>query len=208
MKSFAEIFRSRCVFDDKGRHCGGTDRQSNHNYGDAYEKIFHDRDAIQLLLEIGIADGSGLLAWRDAFPNAHIVGMDIQPCACERGPRLEFHVGDQKNKHDCLAAANGRLFDAIIEDAYHSIENTLLTLFWLWPSVRPGGLYIVEEWNNIGADRDRVLELFPNATIVDTDGPFGGIEPLVVFKKKSVDEQPVRSVQDAFKVAKKVGAIR
>jgi hypothetical protein len=190
MKTMREIFLSHCCLDSTGRHVGGTDKASNHAYGPAYDAIFPDRTKIKTLLEVGITDGSSMLAWRDAFESALIVGMDVVPCSCERGPRLEFHVGDQRNKADCVNAATddgrepGRLFDAIIEDAYHSLDNTLLTLFWLWPFVRPGGVYVVEEWYNIGADRENILALFPDAEIIDTPGPFGGIEPLVVFRKK------------------------
>lgn len=180
MKSAAEIFRSHCIFDAAGRHCNGTDKQSNHAYGDAYDAIFPDRSAVNLLLEVGVADGSSLLAWQEIFPHAKIVGMDIHVASKWHG---EFHMGDQRSKEDCERAAAGRQFDAIIEDAVHSLDNTLLTLFYLWPFVKPGGLYIVEEWNNIGACRGNIAALFPMAEVVDTVGPFGGIEPLVVLRK-------------------------
>lgn len=176
--SIAKILRSYAVFDEQGRHVNGTDKQSNHNYGDAYEKLFVNMD-IKLFMEVGITDGSCLLAWREIFPNAKIVGLDIHPCA---NVSFETHVGDQRSKADCERAAAGRLFDVILEDAYHSTENTLLTLFWLWPFVKQGGLYIVEEWEDIGSDADRIRELF-GAEIIPTAGPFGGNEPLVVLRK-------------------------
>ena len=183
MKSFKEIFLSYAKLDANGKHCGGTDKATNHNYGEAYDIIFPDRSKVKLLLEVGITDGSSMLAFREAFETALIVGMDVVPCSCERGPRLEFHIGDQRSKSDCNAAASGRQFDAIIEDAFHSLDNTLMTLFWLWPFVKHGGVYIVEEWYNIGSDLHNVMALFPNAMIVDTDGPFGGVESLVVLQK-------------------------
>ncbi len=188
MKSMTEIFRSYCQFDANGRHIGGTDKASNHNYGDAYDRLFPDRSSVKLLLEIGITDGSSMLAWREAFQSAHIVGMDIEHCACEPGPRLEFHIGNQCNKAECERAAAGRLFDVIVEDAFHSTENTLQTLFYLWPFVRPGGMYIVEEWANVGGDRSNILALWPFAEVVETIGPSGGVEPLVVFRKPFITE--------------------
>jgi len=141
-------------------------------------------------MEVGTADGASLKAWRDCFPNAHVVGMDIHPCDAtvgQRQERMETHVGDQRVKADCIRAAGGRMFDVIVEDAYHSTENTLLTLFWLWPFVKPGGLYVVEEWANVHRDRYNMVELFPEAHIIDTQGPFGGVEPLVVFRKKTYE---------------------
>ena len=182
----AQIFESHCVRGADGKHSGGTDKQSNHRYGDAYDALFPDRDAIKLMLEVGIADGACLLAWRDIFPNAHIVGMDIHPCDATTGKRperLETHRGNQCSKEDCERAAAGRQFDFIVEDAYHSVENTLLTLLWLWPFVKPGGLYVVEEWANIGGCMLNIKALWPDAQIISTPGPFGGDEPLVAFRK-------------------------
>lgn len=181
MKSIAEIFRSQAVFDQDGRHTNGTDKESNHRYGAAYESLFPNRLAIKLMMEVGVADGSCLRAWQAVFPNAICVGMDIHPSDRAHGERIEFHLGDQRIKEDCERAAAGRQFDLIIEDATHHLANTLLTLYWLWPFVKPGGLYIVEEWD--GVDRYHICSLWPNAEILDTTGPFGGIEPLVIFRK-------------------------
>lgn len=141
------------------------------------------RNSVELVMEVGVADGSCLCAWRDIFPNAHIVGMDIHHSDRAHGERIEFHLGDQRRKEDCERAAGGRLFDFIVEDATHKLENSLLTLLWLWPFVRPGGLYVVEEWEGITGTRDNVRALFPFAEIVGTCGPHIQDEPLVVLRK-------------------------
>lgn len=180
MRTIKDIFRSHAVFDQQGRHVNGTDKQSNHNYGDAYECLF-DRVRVELVMEVGVADGACLRAWSEVFPNATIVGMDIHHSAQAHGDRIEFHIGDQRSKEDCERVARGRQFDLIIEDAVHKLDNTLLTLYWLWPHVKPGGLYVVEEWD--GVDRNRITSLWPSAQIINTAGPFGGIESLVVFRK-------------------------
>lgn len=188
MKPLRDIFRSYAVFDADGRHTNGTDKESCHHYGDAYDALL-DRDEIKLMMEVGVADGSSLLAWREAFPNARVVGMDIHPAAKWDG---EFHLGDQRVKADCERAAAGRQFDLIVEDATHELENTLLTLFWLWPFVAPGGLYIVEEWEGAAGDRDRIRALWQDTggcgecvsvEIVGTCGPHVQDEPLIVFRK-------------------------
>lgn len=178
MRPLREIFRSYAVL-ESGVHVNGCDKESNHSYGDAYDSLL-DRSAVRLMLEVGVADGSSLLAWQEAFPNAVVVGMDIHPAQRWSG---EFHLGDQRSKEDCERAIAGRQFDLIVEDATHGLQNTLLTLLYLWPFVTPGGLYIVEEFANIGALRDNIQALWPDAKIVDTIGPFGGVEPLVVFRR-------------------------
>lgn len=194
MKPIRDIFRSYAVLDEQGRHVNGSDKQSNHNYGDAYESLFyysdtHDsvsRNKVKLVMEVGVADGSCLLAWREIFPNAHIVGMDIHLAhriVDHPVDRIEFQLGDQRLKNDCERVAAGRLFDMIIEDATHQMGNTLLTLYWLWPFVRPGGIYVVEEWQGASGDRDRIKALFPSVEIIGTCGPYIQDEPLVIFRK-------------------------
>ncbi len=186
VRSMKEIFRSYAEIID-GRHTNGTDKESNHHYGDAYESLFSlpavTRSTVKMVMEVGVADGSSLLAWRDIFPDALIVGMDIHHSDRAHGDRIEFHLGDQRSREDCERVAAGRQFDLIVEDATHHLPDTLLTLFWLWSYVRPGGLYVVEEWEGVGGDRDRIQSLWPNAEIVGTCGPHIRDEPLVVFRK-------------------------
>lgn len=209
MRTVAEIFRSHAVLDERGRHVNGSDKQSNHNYGDAYELLFFKekivevqitetrrealperysvRDQVKLVMEVGVADGSCLLAWREIFPNATVVGMDVERSSGARvtplPSRVEFWQGDMRVHADCLRAAGGRQFDLIVEDATHRLEDTLRCLLYLWPHVRPGGIYVVEEFDNVGGLRDNIRAMWPHAEIVDTQGPFGGVEPLVVFRK-------------------------
>ena len=183
MRSIKEIMRAYAEFNADGVHIGGSDRESNHSYGDAYESLFPDRASIKLMMEIGVADGSSLLAWREIFPNATIVGMDIHPSDRAHGERIEFHLGDMGVLRNCRAVASGRQFDIIVEDATHQLVDTLRTLLYLWPFVKKGGLYVVEEFANVGELWPNIRELWPYAKIVNTNGPFGGAEPLIVLRK-------------------------
>lgn len=202
MRSIKEIFRSYAVLNSEGKHVNGTDKQSNHNYGDAYEDILFNpkeegiwlpnsrptRDSTKLMMEVGIADGSSLLAWREVFPNAICVGMDIHHSDKAHGERIEFYKGDQRSYQDCMKAVAGRQFDFICEDATHLLEDTIRTLLFLWPHVRQGGIYVIEEFPSLGypsleAMKKGIKSLLPFAEVVETQGPFGGIEPLVVLRR-------------------------
>ena len=188
MRPIRNIFRAYGVLDSEGRHVNGTDKETNHHYGDAYESLFNGmvgREEVKLMMEVGIADGSSLLAWSEVFPNATCVGMDIHHADKAHGERIEFHYGDQRSKEHCERAAAGRQFDFIVEDATHSLANTLLTMYWLWPFVKPGGIYVVEEWEGASGDRERIKALWPGVEIVGTCGPHIQDEPLVVFRKLS-----------------------
>lgn len=195
MRSVAEIFSSHEELGSEGRHINGTDKHGpNHQYGDVYEEILcmgepfilgtrSLRQTATLMMEVGVADGSSLLAWREIFPNALCVGFDIHHSDKAHGERIEFHKGDATRKEDCDRAAGGRQFDFICEDATHKLEDTLLTLLYLWKYVKPGGLYVIEEFANIGGLRDNINALWPFADIIDTIGPRGGVEPLVILRK-------------------------
>lgn len=191
MKTVADIFRSYGVLDANGRHVNGTDKETNHRYGDAYERIIGiKRVSAKLVMEVGIAGGASLLGWGDVFPYAHCVGLDIMPDAESmlRGyERMEFHVGDASKRENCERAAAGRQFDFICEDASHRAGDSLLTLLYLWKYIAPGGLYVIEEFYEVGALYNNIKQLWPFAEIVETQGPFGGIEPLVVLKKQLWD---------------------
>lgn len=193
MKSIAEIFRSYAILNERGVHVNGTDKESNHRYGQAYEELFRrytaedkyvsTRENITLMMEIGVADGSSLRAWRDIFPNATCVGMDIHHSDGAHGDRIEFHIGDATSQADCERVANGRLFDLIVDDATHHQKDLLRTLLYLWPFVKKGGMYVIEEFEHVTSLKRNIIELFPFAQIIGTCGPHCEDEPLVVLRK-------------------------
>ena len=61
---------------------------------------------------------------------------------------ITLHVGDQSSAADLervYAEAGGAPFDLIIDDGSHRFLDQQATLHVLWPRVRPGGFYIVED---------------------------------------------------------------
>ena len=205
-----DIFRAFAVFNELGHHVYGTDRESNHAYGDAYEAIidrtfgsgivtvpmgYGDRTClgadpdqrcgrarVKLMMEVGVADGNSLLAWRQVFPNAVIVGLDHNATAFGATviDRVEFHLGDCRVQRHCEMAAYGRDFDLIVDDASHQIGDIFMALLWLWPFVRPGGLYVIEDLPSQLCHR---FASMVGGEVIDTTGPFGGNEPLIVLRK-------------------------
>ena len=134
----------------------GTDKASyHHDYLSFYERFFAARrgDAIKLL-EIGVFNGASLAVWEEYFPNAQIVGADINPLTRRfQRPRVAVEIIDQSNLDDLayLAAKHGP-FDIVIEDGSHLWGHQIASLRALFPFVRPGGLYVVEDLQtNYGA---------------------------------------------------------
>jgi len=85
--------------------------------------------------------------WRDYFPRGRIFGVDISPEATQQtGERIQIFTGSQADS-DVLArviAASGPL-DLVVDDGSHRVEDQLPSLTYLWPHVKPGGFYIVED---------------------------------------------------------------
>lgn len=175
----------------------GSDKDTNHSYGEVYERLFADRDSPCYVMEIGIAHGGGILAWRDWFRKAVIVGFDKEPChgpligstdrrvypLTPRPSRLEIHQGDMRDRDALIRAIADRRFDVIVEDATHELDDNLRTLFWLWPCVAPGGVYVVEEFANVHAYVDN-LKVFAGVELHRTSAPIPN-ELIVAVRKSS-----------------------
>lgn len=127
----------------------GTDKSSlHHGYLDFYEPFFAPIRSRQLrILEIGVFQGASLRLWEDFFPEAEIVGADINPIARQhQGGRITIEVLDQSNVEELVAAAvKHGPFDIVIDDGSHLWEHQLTSLRTLFPFVRPGGFYVVED---------------------------------------------------------------
>ena len=88
--------------------------------------------------------------WRDTFPRATVLGVDLKPPEADLGGRVHIVQGDQSD-----AALMRKLretyapvgFDVIIDDASHLGVTTAQSLQALYcEHLRPGGLYCIEDW--------------------------------------------------------------
>lgn len=126
----------------------GTEYGSKHGFTLIYEKYFNKlkNDYINIL-EIGINDGSSLKMWYEYFINAKILGLDINNKSSFNNERIKCNVLDQSKKEQLYQFANKNkiLFDIIIDDGSHHISDQQLTLGFLFPMLKPGGIYIVED---------------------------------------------------------------
>jgi len=118
------------------------------NYLHVYEQHFERiRERVNRILEIGIGDGNSLRLWRSYFPNAQVWGLDINPAlAIQVEDRIRVVIGNQSDPQ-CLAslAEQAGGFDLIIDDGSHIVASTLDSFKVLWPAVRSGGTYAIED---------------------------------------------------------------
>ncbi|MHB8235060.1 MAG: class I SAM-dependent methyltransferase [Solirubrobacteraceae bacterium] len=102
------------------------------------------------LLELGVWGGHSLEMWRDAFPRATVVGVDLQPPEVDLGPRVHILAGDQSDPALMQRARDAHApegFQVIIDDASHLGITSARSLQALYREhLRPGGLYCIEDW--------------------------------------------------------------
>ncbi len=132
-----------------------TDKSSvGHDYCKIYEKYFEPvRNANIKLLEAGIGGyehvdqgGGDLQGFAEYFSQGEIYGFDLHPKKLKHHPRVHLF---QVSQHDKEALVNtfGNIapFDVIIDDASHIAPLTIATFEILFPMLKTGGLYIIED---------------------------------------------------------------
>lgn len=120
----------------------GTDKSEN-GYMVIYQLYFYKiRQTCKRILEIGIQNGYSLKVWEEYFPNAKIVGIDIDDKKQFDTKRTRTIKGNQSDRNflDTLP-----MFDIIIDDGGHTMEQQQISLGCLFKKVNKGGLYIVED---------------------------------------------------------------
>ncbi len=105
------------------------------------------------VLEIGIGGyrdpdvgGGSLRMWRDYFPRGHVFGVDYFAKNGLDEERITTIQGSQDDRDflRALAVEHGP-FDIVIDDGSHINEHVLTSFRELFPYVRNGGVYVVED---------------------------------------------------------------
>lgn len=126
----------------------GTDKSSlSHNYAKWYSYYFDEiRHEKLKILEIGIDKGFSLKSWKEYFENSEIVGIDIVDLRHFEEKRVHVVTGDQKDA-EFLKTVNNTYgpFDIIIDDGSHHNDDMLASFECLFPLLKEGGFYIVED---------------------------------------------------------------
>lgn len=119
------------------------------HYLELYEKHFADLRGRDLnFLEIGVFKGGSLEMWRNYFgPAASICGIDIDPdCAGYETTGTKVRIGSQadpvflRRVIDEIGAP-----DVILDDGSHVAEHQKVSFETLFPLLKEGGLYVIED---------------------------------------------------------------
>ena len=118
------------------------------HYFPVYEKHFGlIRNKPIKILEIGVLNGGSLEMWRYYFPEATIVGIDIDPnCKQHEQEGINIRVGDQTDEKflQSLIDEFGD-FDLIIDDGSHHVNHVNKTFQFLFSKLANDGIYFIED---------------------------------------------------------------
>lgn len=146
----------------------GTDKWGAHWYARHYDRYFAPlRDQRVRILELGVGGydsptegGASARMWKHYFRRGLVHGVDLFDKSALTEPRITFLRGDQADAADLdrIGRATAPL-DIVIDDGSHENADVLRSFAVLFPLLRPGGLYVIEDlqtsyWPGWGGNPD------------------------------------------------------
>jgi hypothetical protein len=110
-----------------------------------YTRLFAGLQA-ERILEIGVKGGGSTAFWKQLFPSATVVGLDLDIRPRLHGDGVIYVKGDQSDAaHLTALAAEHGPFDLVIDDGSHVSDHQTVSLRTLLGHVRAGGVYVIED---------------------------------------------------------------
>jgi len=135
-----------------------------HTYADFYSRLFEGRRLdVRRVFECGLGStsprfaanmgangkpGASLRVWRDYFPNAQIVGADIDREILFEEHRIRTHYFDQTDPgtiDDFLSKVGPGSFDFILDDGLHTFAAGVTLFEKMVPTLSASGIYVIED---------------------------------------------------------------
>lgn len=132
----------------------GTDKWGVHHYTQHYQQHFKGLKFKKIkLLEIGVGGykhprkgGESLRMWKKYFPFGKIFSIDIYEKSYLQEKRIKIFQGSQVDEQFLInvLSKSGDL-DIIIDDGSHINEHIIKTFELLFPFLKDGGIYVIED---------------------------------------------------------------
>jgi predicted O-methyltransferase YrrM len=168
-----------------------------------------DAERPRRIVELGVkAGGSTALLALAAEPEL-LLAVDLEPEIPTRlaqlietrglGQRVITAFGlDQGDRAALTRFVDGHMqergFDLVIDDASHVLGPTRTSFEVLFPRLRPGGLYVVEDWSSECVTASHLARLLPDS--VDFKDRVGGVNHVL-----HILNSPEHDLPDAVKVS-------
>jgi hypothetical protein len=143
------------IFIETGTDKASVHQTGAHDYARHYDRIFtHLREEEFKFLEIGVGGGESIRGWLEYFTRARIFGVDLykdtnpwNTVGAATHERYTFVQGPQQDPvfWQCFLADQGGDWGVIVDDGGHTSEQIIKSFDSLWPHVRPGGYYCIED---------------------------------------------------------------
>jgi len=140
-KTYLEVFKE---------HNGFVSHKWIH-YFFIYDRIFGrflEKGKPIKLLEIGVQNGGSLEIWKKYLPQGSVIhGVDIdEKCLnLKFSEGIFFHLGNATNNDFMKKTFSDIQFDVIVDDGSHICKDVIQTFEYLFPKMKNGGCYIVED---------------------------------------------------------------
>ncbi|MFY0714765.1 class I SAM-dependent methyltransferase [Seonamhaeicola sp. NFXS20] len=143
-----------------------TDKYGYHFYTPHYQNHFKTyKFKRNTILEIGVGGyedpyigGNSLRMWKSYFPFSKIYALDIYDKSFLQEKRIKIFKGSQVDYDflDEIIKETGEP-DIIVDDGSHVNEHVIKTFKHLFPKLKKGGIYVVEDtqtsyWEGYGGD--------------------------------------------------------
>jgi predicted O-methyltransferase YrrM len=138
---------------------------------DGYRELCHEFRGANVV-ELGIAEGgsAALIALLAEPAKLVAIDLDSEPVRAlsefielrKLEQIVKPYYGTDQTDRGALTEIVGREIglgniDLVIDDASHQLEATRASFETLFPLLRPGGLYVIEDWNADHAFRDAIV---------------------------------------------------
>jgi hypothetical protein len=200
----------------------GSDKGSMfnaHRYTRVYSRLFERlRGKSLVFLELGLhrfeADGCrqanveggvasaiarkapSLGIWRTFLPKARIFGFDIDDFSGVSIDRCTILRGDMASSDDLerLVQAIGQPIDIAIDDASHASHHQQIALGHLFPHIRSGGMYVIEDlcWQDEQLEREGAPKTRDLVRQLQVNGVFES--PIIPKEQRAVIERDVKDI--------------
>lgn len=161
----------------------GGDRMRDHGYAAKYTEYlapYIGADTNLVVAEFGILKGSGLAMWSELFPEARILGFDIDLSYTQKNMEFLMSQGafvkttpelfdyDQfvESSEYLGSVLNGAKIDICIDDGFHSVESIMCTMKSLMHHFAENFVLFVEDNREVHGE---IRKIYPEL-FVDNEG--------------------------------------
>ncbi len=112
---------------------------------------------IGLGCNMGYGPGASVNLWKKYLHLSSEIWMADVDTACVEKYKdhaslsgINIVIGDQENTEtlDSWVKTTGGSFDVFVEDGGHSSNQILQSFLKLWPTIKPGGIYFIEDFSS------------------------------------------------------------